>query len=149
MNLATFFASLREMPSGCREWTRGKNSKGYGYLRFDGRDLRAHRLAFELENGPIPEGLSVCHRCDNPACCNPKHLFLGSAADNQQDKVAKGRHNPQRGSQNNYAKLNETQAMEIRERRSLGEPVASVAKDFGIHATTVSKVATSATWRHI
>jgi hypothetical protein len=72
--------------TGCHVWTGSKYGRGYGNLQ-----IATHRLAWELANGPIPEGLSILHRCDNPACCNPDHLFLGTQADNMADKVRKGR----------------------------------------------------------
>ena len=76
----------------CWLWTRAKNGKGYGIVRTYRRLRRAHRVAYELRNGPIPDGLFCCHSCDNPGCINPDHLWLGDNAANVADKVAKGRH---------------------------------------------------------
>jgi hypothetical protein len=76
---------------GCWVWTGNKNEKGYGLVRIDGKRYKAHRIAYELYIGDIPSGMLVCHSCDNPECCNPKHLWLGTHADNQRDKIAKGR----------------------------------------------------------
>ena len=76
---------------GCWVWTAATNSRGYGHATFDGARTYAHRIAYTLAYGPIPEGMFVCHRCDNPPCCNPAHLFVGTAADNAQDMAAKGR----------------------------------------------------------
>lgn len=78
--------------TGCLVWSgKSFNQQGYGIVRHNGRNTSAHRLAWILANGPIPEGLHVCHRCDNPPCCNPEHLFIGTRKDNMQDCLAKGR----------------------------------------------------------
>lgn len=79
------------MPDGCHIWTGVKNPKGYGSINFKGKNLRAHRISYTIYNGEIPYGLLVCHRCDNPPCVNPAHLFVGTASDNEQDKLSKGR----------------------------------------------------------
>jgi hypothetical protein len=76
----------------CWEWTHSVNNIGYGMFRFSSSGMRtAHRVSYELFNGPIPKGLAVCHKCDNPKCVNPKHLWAGTLKDNAQDMVAKGR----------------------------------------------------------
>lgn len=76
---------------GCWLWTGGTGPRGYGVVRYQGAAFRAHRLAWILTHGPIPEGLFVCHHCDNPPCCNPAHLFLGTGADNMRDMANKRR----------------------------------------------------------
>ena len=85
-----FYARLVAMPSGCIEF-HGHTNHGYGVLKINKKNVRAHRFAWELENGPIPDGMIICHHCDNPPCCNVKHLFLGTDADNVADKIAKER----------------------------------------------------------
>jgi hypothetical protein len=82
--------------SGCWEWKAGKDASGYGVLHVDGKQEKAHRFAWKLYRGEIPEhdsyhGMMVCHHCDNPSCVNPEHLFIGLANDNVQDMVKKGR----------------------------------------------------------
>lgn len=85
---------VRKDESGCWLWTGAKKQGGYGKISAGGDNgwVLTHRVAWELTNGLIPAGLMVCHRCDVPACCNPGHLFLGTARDNMQDMIAKGRH---------------------------------------------------------
>lgn len=92
-----FWAKLnRRGPRECWEWSGCKNENGYGQLYANGSARGAHRVAWELMRGAIPDGRSVLHRCDNPACCNPDHLFLGDHTANMRDMVAKGRGSEQR-----------------------------------------------------
>jgi hypothetical protein len=88
------FAKLAQQPDGCIEFTGACMPNGYGRIALGGQGGGvglAHRVAWELANGPIPEDLHVCHRCDNPPCCNPAHLFLGTRSDNMRDSVSKRR----------------------------------------------------------
>jgi hypothetical protein len=88
----------------CWEWKRGKKGGGYGNARWKGHDAYAHRVVWELTNGLIPDGLLVLHACDNPPCCNPSHLFLGTAKDNILDAMRKGRaHNEEQRRKNSEA----------------------------------------------
>lgn len=84
----------RSSSEGCWEWKGGRGLRGYGKFWLNPRTLPAHRFSWELANGPIPDGLFVCHHCDNPPCVRPDHLFLGTPKDNQQDAIAKGRSVP-------------------------------------------------------
>jgi hypothetical protein len=86
------FFSHVEKTQGCWNWLTALSPKGYGITWYKRKKLAAHRLAWIIFVGPIPEGMQVCHKCDNPKCVNPEHLFIGTNYDNVQDKVAKNRH---------------------------------------------------------
>jgi hypothetical protein len=88
-----FFEQTEPEPnSGCLLWIAAVNQTGYGRPTYDGRQQLAHRVAWQIANGPIPAGMCVCHRCDIPACVNIDHLFLGTKRDNTHDMMVKGRH---------------------------------------------------------
>lgn len=134
-------------PGACWEWKLGRTSGGYGKVKRNGRTLIAHRVASELANGESPGELQVCHRCDNRLCCNPGHLFLGTALDNNRDKAAKGRQ--ARGETNGNAKLSTEQVREIRRRRSAGEKIVPLALEFGVAHTQISNLCRGQNWRHV
>jgi hypothetical protein len=137
----TFWARVsRDNPSACWNWLGARSQPGgYGNLSFNGRPWSAHRLAYKLANPEWDERLHVLHKCDNPACCNPSHLFLGTDADNIADKVAKGRNRDRR-------KLTEQQVKEI---RASTELIASLALKFGVTQSTISMVRTGKSWRWV
>jgi hypothetical protein len=146
---------LEETKDGCWEW-RGGSSHGWGYglvhHKEKGRQVTAHRLAWELVNGSIPKGMLVCHRCDNPPCCNPAHLWLGTMQDNQADKVQKGRnYKPERvGTELPWAKLNEDDIRAIRwYRRELGMTYNEIARIYGVVLQTIAHIYTGKTWTHV
>lgn len=138
----------------CWPWTRGKLRDGYGTFSFmvDGIEhkARAHRAAYLLTESPalIPE--CVCHHCDNPGCCNPRHMFTGSRADNNADKLRKGRNVPppiRRGETNNFAKLTEAKVLAIRAMK--GRLLQEVADLFGISKSAVCVIQNRKRWSHV
>jgi hypothetical protein len=135
-------------PDECWPWQAGKNAGGYGRITVhDGRAQPiqyAHRVAWELTRGSLG-GLFVLHRCDNPACCNPAHLFLGTQTDNMRDRDAKGRLNPPRGSKSGRAKLTEAAVEEIRA-LALVARQRDIAALYGVHRSTVTNILSGKTW---
>lgn len=90
-NSRTIFWKHFDEVDGCWVWRGGKNKQGQGVVRHDGKNWVTSRLAWTLTNGPIPDGMFICHKCDNPPCINPDHLFAGTPSDNMFDKYRKGR----------------------------------------------------------
>lgn len=124
-----------------------RTGRGQVHIRWEGpRSIRkvAPVVAWELTNGDIPEGQRVCHRCDNPTCCNPTHLFLGTQAENIHDCIKKGRRNAF-----GIQKLHEPQVLEIRGLAAKGFPHAHIAKHYGIARNTVTGIVNGASWRHL
>jgi hypothetical protein len=94
---ARFWCKVAKSEAGCWEWRSAKFPSGYGAFHVAGKQMKAHRVAWWLVNEELPaDGMCVLHRCDNPACCNPDHLFLGTPTDNMRDCSLKGRHRSQR-----------------------------------------------------
>lgn len=120
--------------------------KKNGAVWIDGKNISAHRFSFQLENGPIPEGLEVCHSCDNPPCVNPNHLFLGNQSINMLDMVKKGRNKHKKGEKHPRAKLTEKQVLDIR-KDARGAIKLSRIYDVGI--STITQVKKRLTWKHL
>lgn len=108
------------MPDECWLWQGFRNPQGYGQFNYHKKAYRVPRLCWEIHFGAIPEGLWVLHRCDNPPCCNPNHLFLGTPTDNAQDMIQKGRRVITHGEDHPFAKLTNKQAKEIRSMYATG-----------------------------
>jgi len=137
----------------CWPWLASCTPKGYGRIGSGRYQYYAHRVAWELAHGPIPDGMFVCHHCDTPCCCNEKHLFLGTNSDNMKDCARKGRLNrqidPMAGERHGMAKLTEAAVIEIRARRARNETFASIARCFGVRKGTIIHITQRRTWAHV
>lgn len=132
----------------CWEWLASLGSAGYGQFNVDGRPLGAHRVAYTIAYGLIPEGLHVLHTCDNTLCVNPIHLFLGTQLDNMKDKEEKGR--ALRGEENGYSKLSASNVRSIRGKYATGRYTQRrLADEFGIAVMTVNLLLRCKTWKHV
>lgn len=141
-------------PDECWPWLGATDRDGYGMLaiRKDGRKSTrgAHRIAYEQAYGPIPDGLRILHECDNPPCCNPAHLRVGTDADNSADRDRKGRLGDRKGALNGHAKLTEDQVIGIMARVLTGrETTTEVARDLGVHRTQVQRIMRGTAWAHL
>lgn len=133
-------------PDECWLWTAHTNRDGYGRVGFDRKVMYAHRLSFEMANGPIPDGMHVLHRCDNPGCVNPSHLFFGTHLDNMRDMLAKGRRWLPKGESHGGAKLTGKDVIAIRvDPRSHRR----IAADYKVTHSAVGLIKRRVNWRHI
>lgn len=144
-------ARMTEKVGDCWEW-QGAMRGGYGRLvigsRADGtrRFVSAHRFSYETFIGVVPEGLYVCHRCDNRKCVNPEHLFAGSHQENIDDREAKGRNNHVTGENVGTAKLSIELLRDVRSMHAHGESFRSIARSLGLHHSTISRAVKGITW---
>ena len=141
--------------NGCWNWTGCKNSEGYGKLtigsRSDGtrRTVKAHRASYAAFVGEIPAGKDICHKCDNPSCVNPEHLFPGTEKDNVADMDAKGRRGFVLSENHPKAKLTEKDVIEARELRKQGFSYYKLAKMYGVYRETMRRAVLGKTWQHM
>ena len=156
-----FLNKVVERP-GCWEYNGAKDRDGYGahsYLIEDGTRIKvgAHRFMMLIQGTVIPPDYVVCHKCDNPSCVNPAHLFVGTVDDNNQDKVRKNRNSRFPGSKNAMSKINEETARKIKSEAIVGQSVGynngsnikQVAAKYNVCTETVRKIAQSETWKHL
>lgn len=136
-------------PRSCWLWYGSTFAAGYGRIRRGKITRSAHREAYELTFGKFPEAAMICHRCDNPRCVNPRHLFIGDALSNNRDRQRKGRNGDTRGERHPYAKLNNAAIRIIRARRAAGEILKNIARDFNVTPQTIHYAARGDTWRHL
>ena len=160
-------------PDGCMEWIGWRNESGYGNLTVSCNDQwkhrRAHRLSYEHFVGPIPADCFICHKCDNPRCVRPDHLFAGTHQENMQDMVRKGRQaivpgrgcgdrngsrlypeKRPRGEQNSQAKLTECQVREILAKHAEGAiTAAQLSRDYNVSKVLVGLIVKRKAWKHV
>lgn len=145
----TFWAKADRTGGGCWLWTGQRLPRPgheYGRLSYGGRAWAAHRLAWTLEHGPIPGGMHVLHRCDNPPCVNPAHLFLGTNADNVADREAKGRRHAPRGEAHPRARLTIDQVREIL--ATPDERPCVLGRRYGVDSSAITSIRKGRSWRH-
>lgn len=132
--------------SGCWLWNGVLRNDGYAPIGIGRKTFLAHRISWELFKGTIPQGLCVLHRCDVKNCVNPDHLFTGTVADNNNDRMMKGRSRPAKGEQSGAAKLSNETVLFIRQS---ADSNASLARKFGVSAAIISYARHRKTWKHI
>ena len=136
--------------SGCWIFTGGSKNGFHGSLYYEGESEQAHRLAWMLIKGKIPDGLFVLHKCDVGMCVNPDHLFLGTQEDNIADMDSKGRSNrPQLGEKNGRALISSLDVIEIRKLHSEGMIYAELARRYNLSISAIARIVTRQSWSHI
>lgn len=150
-----FFTYVKKS-DGCWLWQGGHLKSGYGNFKLASYTMRlAHRVAYAIAYGPVPQGVNVLHHCDNPPCVRPDHLFLGTDADNVADMLAKGRHyastHPEkalRGERHPRTPLTWTQVCEIRERYASGAgSLSSLGREFAVTPQAIRAIVTGQSWK--
>uniref|UniRef100_A0A6M3J2R7 Putative homing endonuclease n=1 Tax=viral metagenome TaxID=1070528 RepID=A0A6M3J2R7_9ZZZZ len=136
----------------CWNWNRSVTRHGYGSIRFNSaphcnHSLGVHTVAYRMCVGPVPDGIMVLHDCGNRRCCNPRHLYLGTAQDNANDRERDGR--TTHGLEQHNARLTESQVVEIRRRMKAGEPAKYLAVEYGITQPSVRCAGLGLTWKHL
>jgi len=131
---------------GCREWL-GAKICGYGQLRFRNQKWRAHRVSYLLTRGQIPDGAYICHKCDNPSCVNPQHLYLGDAKSNSADMYRRGRGNRPKGEGHYRSKFTEKDILAIRANNTMSQ--AALGKKYGVTPEAIHYIKSGKSWRHV
>lgn len=148
--LESILARTKKLPNGCWEWQGRLLWAGYGSVGWKGKNCRVHRVVYEEMVGTIPKGLVVCHTCDNPRCCNPSHLWIGTMLQNTRDKISKGRQAV--GTRLPNAILDEEKVKQIKKAKASGKFFwgrRKLARQFGVSAQTISDVANGIYWKQV
>lgn len=134
----------------CWPWLLSLNHAGYGQVSRGGRYMRAHRVAWELENGRrVPDGMCVLHACDNPRCCNPHHLRIGTHAENMREMVIRRRGRSRRGTSHANAKLDEAAVRKIKAALGKGTSQRTLSREFRVSPACIWAIKNGRTWRHV
>ena len=136
-----------DIKTHCWNWTGSFTRGNYGQININGKKYRAHRVVYQELCGPIPEDKPyVLHTCDNPKCCNPKHLYTGTQQNNMDDMIKRNRCNPPHGGKDGMSKLTKEQVIKI---RASNETNTALAKHFGVSQPTISNIKNRKRWKHI
>lgn len=147
MTVKTFWDKV-EQTDGCWLWRAYRDKDGYGVFGIGGKNYRAHRFSWMLTRGLIPEGMCVCHTCDNPPCVHPDHLWLGDNRLNTLDRDLKGRQRPPYGERNGITKLTNEDADTIRCRVKNGEKQAQLVREYGSSPAAISNIVNYRSFNH-
>lgn len=133
----------------CWIWLKGKDKHGYGNSWKDGKCVQAHRLSYKLFTREIPKGLFINHKCHNPSCVNPKHLYAGTPADNSRDMVLAGRSARNAGEKHGNSILKNEQVLFIKRKLKEGMPVKKLAEEFKMKINYISSIKLGTRWKHL
>lgn len=144
------FVVKGESVNDCWEWVGSKSARRYGHLGKGQKLLKAHRYSWELHNNQqVPDGMSICHKCDNPECTNPLHLFVGTHQENMDDMMAKGRRPPITGTRQWKCRFTEEQVIDIRSMHTDGHSRKEICDKYNANSSIIGKIVNGKLWRHL